>query len=202
MKNKLKHFIYTILILTLAFSFSISANAEEVAEPATDDTAEVNVFTGIYAEVTEYAGEILCALTFVGSVVLAIAYKTGLLPIVKGSLVSLGNAVNKIKDNATENAEKGALLGKSIEDSLSDAKNALDGVINRVDALEAAIKGNLKEADEAEREKTAFRLILNSQVDMLYEIFMSSALPQYQKDAVGERVAKMKEALAENGKTE
>ena len=33
---------------------------------------------------------------------------------------------------------------------------------------------------------------------MLYDVFMSSALPQYQKDAVGERIAKMREAITEN----
>ena len=40
--------------------------------------------------------------------------------------------------------------------------------------------------------------MVKAQIDMLYDVFMSSALPQYQKDAVGERIAKMKEALVEN----
>ena len=39
------------------------------------------------------------------------------------------------------------------------------------------------------------RLILNSQIELLYEIFMSSSLPTYQKDAVGARFAEMKRAL-------
>ena len=34
-----------------------------------------------------------------------------------------------------------------------------------------------------------------SQIDMLYEIFMQSGLPQYSKDALGERMAKMKKTL-------
>ena len=36
---------------------------------------------------------------------------------------------------------------------------------------------------------------LISQVDMLYAIFMSSALPQYQKDEVGARIKEMREEL-------
>ena len=42
------------------------------------------------------------------------------------------------------------------------------------------------------------RVILSAQVDMLYDIFMTSALPQYQKDAVGERIAAMRGALLKN----
>jgi hypothetical protein len=33
------------------------------------------------------------------------------------------------------------------------------------------------------------------EIDMLYEIFISSSLPQYSKDAISERVAKMKKIL-------
>jgi hypothetical protein len=33
------------------------------------------------------------------------------------------------------------------------------------------------------------------QIDMLYELFMSSGIPQYEKDAMGERVAKMKKEI-------
>ena len=46
------------------------------------------------------------------------------------------------------------------------------------------------------------RLVVDTQIDMLYDIFMSSALPQYQKDAVGERIAKMKGAIRENANRE
>ena len=38
---------------------------------------------------------------------------------------------------------------------------------------------------------------MNAQIDMLYEIFMSSALPQYAKDRVGEKVAEMKAQLTD-----
>jgi hypothetical protein len=41
------------------------------------------------------------------------------------------------------------------------------------------------------------KTIMSAQVDMLYNIFMSSSLPQYSKDAVGERISEMKAALAE-----
>ena len=34
-----------------------------------------------------------------------------------------------------------------------------------------------------------------SQIDVLYEIFMQSGIPQYAKDSLGEKVAKMKKSL-------
>ena len=33
---------------------------------------------------------------------------------------------------------------------------------------------------------------------MLYSIFMTSALPQYQKDEVGARIAKMREVIGDD----
>ena len=60
------------------------------------------------------------------------------------------------------------------------------------------LSGNLRDESEARREKKQLYLILNAQIEMLYDLFMSSALPQYQKDAVGEKIAKMKEAVREN----
>ena len=94
------------------------------------------------------------------------------------------------------------IFGKSIEDGLDAAKKALAELTERVEALDAGINKSIKDADEATREKEAFKLILTSQVDMLYYLFMSSALPQYQKDTVGERISKMREALSENANTE
>ena len=42
------------------------------------------------------------------------------------------------------------------------------------------------------------RLVIEGQIDMLYAIFMSSALPQYQKDEIGERIKLMREVLNNN----
>ena len=39
------------------------------------------------------------------------------------------------------------------------------------------------------------RVIMSTQIDLLHDIFMSSSLPYYRKEEVGERVAEMKRAL-------
>ena len=199
MNKKMKHLIAAVLILVFTLGLSVSASAEEAEPTDAVDTVEDNVFGKIYTEITEYASEILCAMTFIGSLVLAFAYRKGLLPIVKGSLLTIGNAVGKMKESVSENAQKGEELGKSIENGLEAAKSVLDGLVSRIEELDAALTERLaKESDEV-KEKEALRLVLLSQIDMLSDIFMSSSIPQYRKDAVGERIAKMKEALGKDG---
>lgn len=202
MKNRIKYVIITTLILIFTATFSISSVAKEPAAESAVDASYENVFTRLYDEVSEYAGEILCAMTFAGSLILAVAYRKGLLPIVKGSLVSIGTAVNKIKESANENAQKNAEIGKSIEGVLSGAQNLLMELAHKVDALDTAVSERMTDEDERTQERAAFKVIISSQIDMLYDIFMTSALPQYQKDAVAEKIAKMKEALSENANAE
>ena len=202
MKHRIKLLIAVTLILISTLGLSISANAQEVEGTEMTEGAEENVFDKIYADVSEYATEILCAMTFAGSLILAFAYKKGLLPIVRGSLLSIGNAVSKVKDSVGENAEKGVKLGESIEKGLENTKNVLDGLVEKISELDTALEERLSNESERAHESEVLRLVLLSQIDMLRDIFMSAALPQYQKDAVGERIAKMKGALEENGERE
>ena len=197
MKTKLKYFLVTVLLIAFSYCFAISSSAEEVVE---DDVeiVEKNIFSTVYEEITSHATEILCAMTFAGSLILAFAYKKGLMPLLKGSLISIGNSISKIKDDTTENAERNAKLGESIEVGLESAMATLGILTKKISELDLALNERLASEDDASREKEEFKLILTSQIDMLYDIFMTSALPQYQKDAVGERVAKMKGAISEN----
>ena len=162
------------------------------------DTTESNIFAALYEDVIAYASEILCALTLAGSLSLAIAYKKGLLPLIERSLVTIGNAITKIRDNAKESADRSNEISGNIDEKLSAAKCTLDSLAERIELLDKMLSDSLRDESEARCEKRQLYLILNAQVDMLYDLFMSSALPQYQKDAVGEKIAKMKEAVAEN----
>ena len=200
MKNKLKYLIMLVMLIAITVSTAVTASAEEAA-PA-DTRAEDSFFSAVYGEVAEYTGEILCALTFIGSIALAIAYRRGLLPLVKGSLLSLGNAVGKIRDKADESAVRGEALGERITEGLGTASETLKALSERIGALECALNTSLDSEKAARKNAEATRLVMDAQIDMLYSIFMSSALPQYQKDAVGERVAKMKEAIAKDATEE
>ena len=197
MKTKIKYLLVTVLLIAFSCCFAITASAEEAAEASATITEE-NVFSSVYNQVASHASEILCAMTFAGSLILAFAYKKGLMPLVKGSLLSIANAISKIKDDTTENAERNAKIGESLEMELDNTKNTLNTLTDKISELDLMLMEKLECEDDAKREKEEFKLILSSQIDMLYDIFMASALPQYQKDAVGERIAKMKGVIGEN----
>ena len=197
MNKKLKYLITSIIVIVLALGLSVTASAETVTEA--EEITDATVFDKLYTEVSEYAGEILCALAFIGSVVLAFAYKKGLMPIVKSSLVTIGNAMSKMKDSVNKNAERGEEMNRAIASGIDGAVKVIETLGERIDTLEKTLAERLADKEETAKEREALSIIMTSQIDMLYEIFMSASLPQYRKDAIGERIAEMKGALAKNG---
>ncbi len=198
MKNKLKYLIALVLTTALFIGFAVYASADEGAEEITKEQSEDNLFSKVYEEVASYASEILCGLTLVGSLTLAVAYKKGLLPLVEKSLLAIGNAVSGIKESTKESAEAGSRLKDNIEKRLTVASETLEALADKIGSLDKALSASLEGDAKSRLEAKELRLVVDTQIDMLYDIFMSSALPQYQKDAVGERIAKMKEAMANN----
>lgn len=198
MKNKLKYLIALVLTTALFTGFAVYASADEGAEEITKEQSEDNLFSKVYEEVASYASEILCGLTLVGSLTLAVAYKKGLLPLVEKSLLAIGNAVSGIKESTKESAEAGSRLKDNIEKRLTVASETLEALADKIGSLDKALSASLEGDAKSRLEAKELRLVVDTQIDMLYDIFMSSALPQYQKDAVGERIAKMKEAMANN----
>ncbi len=206
MKNKLKYFIVSILLVMFTMPCAIYAYAEEEYTEKEYESEEyednTNFFEKVYHEVSAYTSEILCALTFTGSMTLALAYKKGFLPLVEKSLVTIGNAVTKIKENTKENTELSSQLGVNIESKLNDTQELLTCLGKKIGALEESLNASFENESAARLENEQLRIVVDAQIDMLYDIFMCSALPQYQKDAVGERIAKMKGAIRENANTD
>ncbi len=162
------------------------ANTED-AEGGVTDTA----FTLLFEGISERTGEIFCALTLIGTAILSFAYKRGLLPLVKGSLHAIGEAVGSLKESAKNDS---AVLGEQSEkitDGLTRAEAMLVDLSARLCELEEALSG----VGELRRSQNATEIILACQVDALSEVFMSSSLPEYRKAALGEKLTKMREAL-------
>ena len=171
--------------------------------PVTEGTTESNgekkdgtgnPFEALFNTVKAYATEIFCAMTFVGSLILAYAYKCGLIPIIKGGIGALSATVSGIRESAERGEKKTDELGRAVSERLKNAESTLDGISENLSLM--ATKLDKLEADGDEKRK--LRIVMNAEVDMLYSIFMTSALPQYQKDEIGERIAKMREVLADD----
>lgn len=150
-----------------------------------------NALEGIYDTVKEYATEIFSSLAFAGTVIVAFIYKKGLVPVITRTSGAISTLVSKLRDenaagqkNANEKLRLATEQLSSLEGDISDVASALCTVTERLAGCETL-----------EREQKRIADVMKAQVDMLYAIFMSSALPQYQKDEVGERISAMKKEL-------
>ncbi len=203
-KNTFKILSVIICVLLVISASALTSFADEATEALpevlsgegeanTDNTAAESIFETLYSELLSHSDKILSALAFVGSLIIAFTYKKGLLPTVKSSLTALIGGVKSLTD---EN-EKGLT---KIEESTEKMLSRLEGAEERLTALYEAlseIEELLRENEKNQKNAKDTKNILYSQVDMLYEIFMSSSLPEYKKDSVGKRINEMKKALCD-----
>lgn len=168
----------------------VESDADGEANEA-GDTEPQNPFAMMFDTVKDYATEIFCSLSLVCSLVLAYCYKRGLIPLLTGGLNSLSGVIKSVKESTERGEGETRELAKIVTARLCEAESALDIITASIGDLSA----RLDALSEDKQEKEQMKVILGAQVDMLYSIFMTSALPQYQKDEVGARIAAMREAL-------
>ena len=211
MKNKFLKTLFVLLaIFTATVALSLSAFAEsspvadadeiipiseggsteitkEDTENSTDEEGST-FFASLYVGAREHLGEIFCALTLVGSIFLAFAYKKGLLPVVTKALGAISSSVGKLGENTDTFTSKIEGESKRLVESLGLVQEKIvcfENALSRIEEelLAARVNGSMLEKTER---------TLEEQIEMLYELFMSSALPQYQKDAVAKKIADMR----------
>ena len=190
--KKILFVIITILMLTSLLSVLAFAEAPEAVPGVREGQ---NLFEEIYSEVMKHSDKILSALSFVASIVIVFAYKKGLLPILKGALSKLSDTVSGLRESCKEANEGARIALSSAEEKLALAERAVCELTEKLTSIEAeleASKGIGKSISKVEA-------VISSQVDMLYEIFMTSSLPLYQKEAVGEKISEMKKSLLCSG---
>lgn len=150
-----------------------------------------NGYSEVYELVLAHVSEIFSLAAFCGSIILAVIYKSGLMPLMRDGLSGLKNAAVKIKE-ATDSAEL-------------HNKESIDSIAARIDALEETFTDMGKAFDRLADALSGYRslgehnkridTILEGELDMLYDIFMTSALPEYEKARVGERMTRLREVL-------
>jgi hypothetical protein len=175
-------------------SYGNTENLEnELGDNADDADIEdtKNSFEKIYDAAMAHVSEILSLAAFIGSLICAVIYKSGLMPLIEKGLGGIKNAAQKIKE-ATDRAEcdNKASLGY-INDKMCELEMAISEMQETVRSATKAMESSV----EARAHQARIDGLLSGELDMLYDIFMSSALPEYEKARVGERVAKLKEEL-------
>ena len=157
-----------------------------------------NIFEQIYTLAMENSDKIFSILAFLGTLVVSIGYKSGLIPLLRDALSRLKGEMDVIKADSDKNNR---LFGERLDKT---------GVA--IERIEKALDENAKELSRIEwqfesyeellRERQALKTILEGQMYLLYSIFMSSSLPQYQKDMIGERIEELREELKSYEKVE
>ncbi len=154
-------------------------------------------FAVIYSFALEHIGEIFSILSFLGAAVIAFLYKKGLLPALQSSLESMAKMLTGIRETAEKSECVSAEIKQEIATRLSEAEGGIGTIRVSLDNLSSRLDGLSLTSDEHNR----MREIMKAQIDMLYEIFLSSSLPEYQKEAIREKMGAMKEVLACEPKT-
>ncbi len=156
-----------------------------------DNEAEGNIFSELFALAGEYSGEIFSLLSLLASLILAYLYKSGLTPLVKNTLGALGKTVTSIRESAERGEEKASV----VTGALTERLEICEGIITKLSEAIERVSQSLEQKEAEAGERMSLKVVLGAQIDMLYEIFMTSALPEYKKNAVGERITKMREAI-------
>ncbi len=152
----------------------------------------------LYQAFVDNADKLFSLFSFVCSLVLAFVYKKGLVPILSAALKSVSGTVNEI-DAATKNgidATQSALarLESDVNATGEWAKSTAASIDSFTDMLEKIDK------KAAENEK--IRLATAMQLDMLKAIFLSSSLPEYQKEEIVKKSAAIEKILEEEVENE
>ena len=169
----------------------IPAQGEADGTQGEADGEADNIFAVIYAAVLEHADKIFSALAFIGTLLLSLTYKRGLLPAVGKAVNGATAAARASKDGSISCETAVKELAAELESDKLDTNRLIVRLDERLGELSGEIGGLL--ASEGERK--SLRLVMSAQIDMLYDLFMASSIPEYQKEAVGNRVAAMRKEL-------
>lgn len=160
------------------------SSSEDGKNPDDSGDYEKNLFDEIYAAIETNADKIFSALAFIGTLVVGFGYKSGLLPLLRDALTKLKGAIDGVKADGEQTRAETDLMLQDISKSLEEVRGELDD-----------IKWQYESYDQIVKERNALRTVIEGQINMLYAVFMTSALPQYQKDEIGEKIRQMREEL-------
>lgn len=213
----MKKFLFTLclcLMLVLAFSTatlaaqsgesetqvtsaaqSDEASTETLPEEAQETIApaptEENPFLALYELLGTHLPELFSALSLLGACIIGFCYKKGLLPILRDGIRAIGAATKEWGESAETYAKDAMNICENANNSIQFVSSCIEKMQSSLTSVEEKIAA----LGDHKTESEILRELMRGQVDMLYDIFLSSSLPQFEKDRVGKRVEEMKRLL-------
>ncbi len=162
-----------------------------------DSNANTAWSDSILAVAERYTSEIFCVLTFIGSLITAFCYKKGLLP-------TLAEGINKIYSIVVKSGEKASSMQAESAELLDAFVDRAMPILEKTKEIasyaEQLRDESLAMKSELERDKAQRKIlsqILSGQIDLLYGVFMSASLPEYQKEQLGAQYNRLKSMISE-----
>lgn len=196
----MKRFLILLcLCLSLLCLLPSAAAAAEVNEPDTEEstltvetqTEEHGFFFLLYERLCENLPEVFSALSFLSACILALCYKKGLLPLLRDGLGAIGNATKDWGKTVEKCAQEREDFCKNANDSIQFIQSFAKEIEASIQKIEQRMSAVSDQKGEGER----LRLLMEGQVELLCDIFLSSSLPQFEKERVCKRVEEMKRVL-------
>ena len=184
----MKKFLLTLaLCLCFCMMLPLAACASEIG----GETAEQGIFVLLYERIGAHLPQILSALSALGALVIVLCYKKGLLPLLKSGLNAISAATKEWGKNAEAYGKEAKEICENANNYIQISENKTEEIEKSIQRIEQKLLSFEKISTDSEQTKNA----LLGQMDMLCEIFLSSALPQFEKDRVSQKIEKMKQAI-------
>lgn len=177
-----------LLVLPLA-AYASEANASVQSENAVQESG---FFLLLYDRIASHLPEIFSALSLLGAAIIGFTYKRGLLPALRDGIGSIGEATKEWGRSAENHT-------KNIEEICENVNNSIHFIEDFAKKTSASLKNceeKISMLDDQKKENEKLGILMNAQVDLLLDVFLSSSLPQFEKERVCKRAEEMKAALA------
>ncbi len=224
-KTKIIGIIFMLILVISIFSITVCCTTEEseaydyenISEDFTGEASEhssdaipssktnssteteyqENPFALLYKQLLDNSDKLLSALAFIGTLLITITYKRGLLPIVEKSLNALSASLSKVKEEFKQESEENSKFATRFEKAIENAERSVENITSVVEKLEGELENSKASRDACEN----FEKIFLAELEILYDAFISSSISQYQKDRMSDSIAKLKERI-ENAECE
>ncbi len=162
----------------------------EEAERATEDAASQAspaITDALISFLDDNGDTLLSALGVAVSLLLALLYKSGLLPLVSRGLKAISESSDKAAGVTSAFAERAADTLDKLEATTSSALSRAEETALLVKGTEEALAALQEALAEAKAERGRISMVLAEETALFYELLNSVKLPEAQKDVIRER---------------
>lgn len=186
MKHRFWRGIAVFLLLITLFAAPASA-------------AEGGFTEGVRSLWEEHSAEVFSALALLGSVLVAVLYKAGLLPLLKKALGAIGATAKQTAGKTEELAHLLEERQAALAETLLPVADRVEEMKRSLEAAQSALQGSLERLERLEAREGELLRLSRGQADMLHGLSMGANLPKFRKDAIDRAYLTLSETAPEEG---